>query len=826
MNTTVSKSFGLALLLAVGIIAVMVAMGTFSAQKVGADVEVEGEPAATTGESTNVLLSGTSVVGGATGLITVMFDTDAAIGVGQDISIKLTDFGVPSSINASSVLVTDGTQTAQPLAVTTSGSTVIVTVGDMSDADGAQSIASAATVTVRLLQSSGITYPTAAGRYGVEVKTTDSQGFVKGVQFKTDDAPDVTDLRAAAPAESEATMGQTEGELTTGLTKGEVSAAGVDVDTLLAGTTTADTGADPVTYTFVYTITGTAPGDVPYTATDGTALTDPIIGNNGILVERKRSLSKTSGIGGAEVTISGTGYNRDISAVFIDKTGGTSMAQDVNDEVLGSVAVDKGAFSLTVTVDDRFGTGENEIYVQDAGGKVEKVGTYTVKPSLTIGSASVRLGEKFVITLSHFPDGTPTVKIANNEEVTESRAGAKVTVTVPSVGLAEGTHRVEVTVDDATASGSITVAGLPLNIAPASAVPGQEVTIRGTGFTPGSQVKTIEIGDEDVVITGQTIRVNQSGTIVATVKIPKAVAKTGAVLVEVRENSASETPVGNGRLGIVDVNIPKPAVTLDIESSRPGDTVSASGSGYVAGSNISIKYKHSERAPVVTSVNADSTGSWEKTFTIPIDAPVGKTHTVTAESIADGQASKTADAIHKTPSGSLTVSPTEGPPGTEITITADGFKAYSAVVELSIGELTIPHAGINTDENGDFQMTTVLPALPMGRHTLFVGVGGSADSPDNSESLSFTITDAPSVKTVGDAFAALIENGSLQTIWAYDFDTGGWSSYTTDAETAFANDLFEVESGDILYINVTGEQSFSHQKGETLPDGWSLITLK
>ena len=63
-------------------------------------------------------------------------------------------------------------------------------------------------------------------------------------------------------------------------------------------------------------------------------------------------------------------------------------------------------------------------------------------------------------------------------------------------------------------------------------------------------------------------------------------------------------------------------------------------------------------------------------------------------------------------------------------------------------------------------------------------------------------------------FADLIENGSLQTIWAYDFDTGQWSSYTTDPETAFGNDLFEVDSGDILYINVTGEQSFSHQKGD------------
>ena len=36
MNTTVSKSFGLALLLAVGILAVMVAMGTFSSQQAGA----------------------------------------------------------------------------------------------------------------------------------------------------------------------------------------------------------------------------------------------------------------------------------------------------------------------------------------------------------------------------------------------------------------------------------------------------------------------------------------------------------------------------------------------------------------------------------------------------------------------------------------------------------------------------------------------------------------------------------------------------------------------------------------------------------------------
>ena len=42
MNTRLGKSFGLAFVVAVGILAVMFALGTFSSQQVGADDNTEG----------------------------------------------------------------------------------------------------------------------------------------------------------------------------------------------------------------------------------------------------------------------------------------------------------------------------------------------------------------------------------------------------------------------------------------------------------------------------------------------------------------------------------------------------------------------------------------------------------------------------------------------------------------------------------------------------------------------------------------------------------------------------------------------------------------
>ena len=76
---------------------------------------------------------------------------------------------------------------------------------------------------------------------------------------------------------------------------------------------------------------------------------------------------------------------------------------------------------------------------------------------------------------------------------------------------------------------------------------------------------------------------------------------------------------------------------------------------------------------------------------------------------------------------------------------------------------------------------------------------------------------------VTDVFASLISDGSLVVVWMYYNDTKTWSVFDPRPEAAPVNDLAEVSSGDILWVEVSRESVF---QGRTLYEGWNLIALR
>ncbi len=613
------------------------------------------------------------------------------------------------------------------------------------------------------------------------------------------------------------------------------------------------------------------------------------IESNDITVGKSLSLDKKSGATGTMVTVTGKGFERDINTLFIDTRTDTTAPNGSpdNDEyiIASGIDVDDGSFKETFTIDSNFETGLNYINTLDVQGNsfsmvteaqqklidgaapaddandeartaaiaAQKIlvdsalengwVTFNLTGIMTLDKTSVRLGENIEITLANFSDGGVTsYKIGNKnlivdtegddaEDLDVNNGSAKFTATVPPA-LTIGKHQVRVTVtpddgDDETGSVEITVEGLPLTISPSTAVPGQEVTIRGTGFTAEAALATIEIGGKKASLGSVAILANNSGRIVATITIPKTVSATGAnVLVEVTENDASEDDnPGNNRTGVTKITIPKPTLVLDPTTSRPGTPVTASGTGFVAGANVNITY-----GDATTSTSANSLGAWSKAITVPINTPVGTENDVTAASGIGNpnEADKEATATHEVPGGMVTLSPEQGQPGTTITVSGVGFQAYAAVVKMTVGGLSVLTGAINTDANGDFTASILLPALPAGTTTFFVGVGGTADAATNRESLTFTVTDAPPPMVSADpadVFADLIEAGTLvevlQLVRTSDTDIT-WLFYKPGEMFEDFNTYSESESGDILFVNVSSQTTF---QGKTLYTGWNQHVL-
>ena len=880
MNTTVSKSFGLALLLAVGIIAVMVALGTFSSQKVGADTGAAATHDAAV-ETADVGLQFSSRAASAPVEISTEVTSVGTLNFADPIRVRMKGYGLPDSISAADVFLRGtGDLAAQAGSVLISGGVIVIEVGDMNaGVDGNQGLGGG-DFTIVFRQSAGITNPAIAGVYHIEV---DANGDV-ATDFN-DAGPDTRHVRINRSLKLSPTSGVSGEDVAisgTGYDKG-VSAIYIEADPAWLKVKAAK-------YYWSGMTKAVFSDDQPATEGIQELTRDEFFARTGATSPTTAGVTTIYAVDHTDQskldfwidTVADGSATPAVEARF-DRM--STPSQGPSDEVISeSLGVSDGKFSTTVTVDNKFESGPNPIFVQDAGGRVEFLGNFNVNPSIELSKGAAQLGDEFDVTFHHFTMAILESATIGGESLgVPIRAGTpnadpprnKYRYQVPSSELDSGIQQVRMRVGDGTsnatvdlgdqiANADLNIGGLPLSFSPAVAVPGQQITIKGRGFSRGATIATIEIGDVDEakeyaydvrnsrtndndteddttddyteylysdlgdsdrisknVVTA--IRVSNSGDWTGAIKVPEWVDETDDVQVVVTEGSGG---YGNNRTGVANITIPKPTVTVEPESSRPGSTVTIEGSGFTSKSTVLIYYD----GLVVTSALTDTTGVFNEQVVIPIDFDVAvEDIEIRATTVHDDRdpawAEKEAFTEHDVPPGILTVTPEGGPPGTSITINGEGFKAFTPF-NATIGGLgVLSEGGENTDGNGHFSRMVVVPPLREGIHSITVtqqGRGGGT----NTESISFEVGDiGPAIQAVEVAFEDLIDNGSLTTVWRYDFDTRSWTSYTTDPETSFGNDLFEVESGDILYVHVSSDQVFSHQKGSTLMMGWSLITL-
>ena len=886
MNTRLGKSFGLAFMVAVGILAVMFALGTFSSQQVGADssgdLHNDVRTVQSPGDEDALQLSSRA----ASAAVEISIPATAAgLGFAEPVRVRMKGFGLPTSISASDVVLRAGDNAASAGSVLVSGSVIIIEVGDMNAATEANEGVVDGAFTIVIRQAAGITNPAIAGVYHVEV---DADG---DVSTELDDGgADTHHVRIDRSRKLSGTSGVSGSTVTVSGTgySSDISAIYIEENLGLSKVTYIWSGGTQAEFTEArgdrdQRETQTDAIDEELSAADAflaaLGLVEVEVTNGAVTQESVRPASD------AVYAVVFSNYQVEfwkytapveavelaeqppiVAAVAMLEDSPLVVGQDSDDEVIGAqpnVGSD-GKFSQTVTVGNKFNAGPNPIFIQDTTGVIEFVGSYNVNASISLDKDAAQLGEQFYITFNHFTQVAP-VKVSiggkellNDDDtaviggITRDAPGNKKRVTVPNEGLESGAHQVKVEVDTGdnkqTATKNIIIGGLPLEFDPAIAVPGQQIIIKGKGFTAGASIALIEIGrdqvtggnrvpaydvrssgsfetllNNDLVSKGNVTRivVNNNGDWTGSVKIPERVASVGSsVQVRVREGQ------GNNRSAVRDITIATPTVTLNPTSGRPGSTLTIKGTGFTAEGTILISYD----GQIVTSVNADTVGHFEEQSVVPIDADVGVTEIPVLAEIAipsEGPnsvwAPKSATALHEVPPGVLSVSPEGGPPGTAITITGEGFKAFTPFTATIGGLSVLSETGVNTDVDGNFSRVVVVPPLREGIHSIVVEQQGRAGS-TNRDTISFEVGDiGPATRPSADAFADLVAADNLIVVWYFDNDTKGWSFYDPRPEVAAAVDLTMVTSGDNVWIQITADQMF---QGKPLTAGWNLHTLQ
>jgi len=576
------------------------------------------------------------------------------------------------------------------------------------------------------------------------------------------------------------------------------------------------------------------PAETDYTIVfkQGAGLTNPTSGgtkditvsdmdddNHEMTVTIKSSVSvKPSFVArGGDATVTAKGLEDGTATVHLQE----GRARSDSDMVLGSGTAEDGVVEIVIdtsdlergaTRDGDIDKGDNTLYVKDASNDFVGETTIGIKPTIKLGSDSVKRSGKLEITVSDWYYGAnATVTIGGESAGSHTIDGHKDTieVTVPA-DVRFGKQEVKVSGSNPrglktfSVTAEATIDALSINISPSTVVPGAQVTITGSGYVKDTEVREILIGDKraDLPDERDDREATSAGRIAYTITVPLDVGN-GEKDVQVTVGTRDDE-----RVGVGEITVPKPAIELDPATSVPGSVISVNGSGFASSGRVEVRYKDA----IEEVGRADSSGDFHIRLEIPSDAGVGKTNTVKVE--VRGTTSINAEAEHKTPGSAITV-PETAQVGTLITLSGTNFEPFSNLDVRIGGRDATPSPGPETDKNGAFEFEARVPRLAAGSHTVTI-----MDAEDNSVSETFSVVTSPIVSTPEEVFGVL--GDKLVSVWSLDNATKAWSAYFPGAPEG-VSDLTGVSRVDIVWVNVSEDVMF---QGGMLTTGWNLISLE
>ena len=503
--------------------------------------------------------------------------------------------------------------------------------------------------------------------------------------------------------------------------------------------------------------------------------------------------------------------------------------------------------------------GTNILIVVDAGGNVTGYTRLGLQPTVDLDLTEVRRTGRMEVSVSDWYYGNLTDLRVNGIQVdlpdpNDPEASIRwseqspptsvpLTVVVPRrarLGTMEVVVSGTTTVKQGTMSSldkhtqTVDVGVFDLEITPSTAVTDQVIRIEGSGFGPTQCIVSISVGDERILraTTGDRVRIgnvsdcvntDSDGTLSNSFKVPHNL-----------KPSEDPYPVvitdALNRVGQGEITIPKPAITLDPESSQRGTTVTVIGENFPAEDVVGITYG----ADPVTVATTDTVGKWRATFKVPVDATIGREYEVVAQSekkgtgqprVVTGQntVSLNAEAIHTVPEEILTVSPDEVSSGQRLTIKAENLPLFTPV-SLTIGGLTVAGRAVGDDDASDgfgrYERVLLVPQLTVGTHNVELQVHTVG-----TDVVVVTFVDILDIVTrpTEDVFADLIDAGTLQSVWHYNNNDQTWSSFFPDAPEGI-NDLLLVSTGDIVWMQTS--ENVEDFQGNGYLAGWNLLSLE
>ena len=856
MSTNRARSFGLAIIVAIGVIAAMAAMGLFSTGRT-----------ALAAEPTGVVFTPTSLDVNAPAAWKVTFnrpdDSTLADLTWGSSTISVTfpaGVVVPATIDKSRVTVGTTVLHRPTTDPTVTGNTVMVelpfvdaTSAAIVDADPEQLIDSDEPVTVKFSQPAGILNPSARGAAGTGGEAS------AGSAATSDDVPagpapialvfneTITLDKSSSPEGGPVEV--TLGGFTPGLQvtlSGAVSGSGTvksDGTAVISGTMGSDSG----------TVTATDGAGLPATTTDDIMVTATLTATATGKAQDQVTLTGKNFTLLANIPLTGIEFGGEALHANNVKTAesaageGIPLSHEDQDGYLDD-------FSIDILIPSNAASGVNQIKVTDSGSEgASATATVTVAArTVTLSPSSGPPGTAVTVSVTGFPgsksaadDNTITIspdatpddettadveKATVDDLITTSSGGLSGTniVTIPSEAD-EGTIEVTVSIrgvdfaaetedaaakGDTTGSATFTVVKRGLTVSPASGPKGTSILLSGGNYTPRGTIKADSILVETTEGNHGEVTLDSSGSIPSTSVIVPPDVSYGAVDVTVTvEDDDDKTVTGVGTFTVT-----QPTISLAPASVAMGNDVTITGEGWVGNSIVTIVMSRltDDRALTTDVVTTDGLGGFTTSMTVPNNVGVGPD--MVSVGAHDGALGNETLAVNlSVPAATITLSPTgTATVGDRVTVTATGFTPSTGLSEFTIGGANIMEGVVVTDEQGNLTTSFTVPGLT-GAQLVKVKIGND----DVSTSIVVEKGTASAVTDPRALFASEIASDNLVRIFYFDNGTKQFSFF----DPAFdddANTLNSIVKGQIVDIGVNANTTF---RGVDLTPVYNRIAL-
>jgi hypothetical protein len=282
-----------------------------------------------------------------------------------------------------------------------------------------------------------------------------------------------------------------------------------------------------------------------------------------------------------------------------------------------------------------------------------------------------------------------------------------------------------------------------------------------------------------------------------------------------------------GLVGTTKFTVTVPTIAVGEASAYMGQSVPITGAGWVPNTSVTITLTADASAVATQVATTDGAGAIDTTMTIPSTVGVGsKVVTFTAADAATYSNTSVAQTM-KIPKPTITLSASEADIGDTVTVDAAGFAPSSGMSVLTVGGADVRSGVTTSNTEGSATTSFVVPGVT-GSNIVTVTIG--ANTVSTSISVLAATTTVAATTAPAEIFADVIANDdNLVRVWRFDNSTQGWEFYDPRAAFADANTLAKSGTGDIVWVNVSADQTvtdLTSTNSGALVSGWNLIVLK